>query len=156
MALRFWAWFFHTLLPPTTEPSPATEYPATASTPWEATTPGSKDRTIEWICTSRRIIGYLEAISVTSVASGWHSTETSTSSRHGSLSPWTSSIKSWHKHPSFLDSPPCLLHIESTVPGRNSAWVKLQSQEGYLNFRSKNWNCKTGAKSLKIKKNLLY
>jgi hypothetical protein len=99
-------WFHrsHCALPPTTEPSPATEYSAPASTPRDATTTCSKDRTIEWpaiewVHTGRRIIGRLESISVRPIRSIWHSTETSSSTGHGTHSHRSSSIKSRHdKH----------------------------------------------------------
>jgi|GEM_PF-6239486 len=86
---------------PTTEPSSATKTPATASTPWMPATACVKDRTIEWVHTGRWVIGCLEAISVWSMAPVWHSTETSASTGHRTLTHWSSSIKSWHNNPSF-------------------------------------------------------
>jgi hypothetical protein len=58
--------------------------------------------TIEWwVPTGRWIIGCLEAISITAIASVWHRAETSASTRHRTLTHWSCSIKSWHKNTPF-------------------------------------------------------
>jgi hypothetical protein len=89
---------------PTTEPSAPTKDSATTSTPWEATPACPEDGPIGWGRASRWIIGCLEAISITAIASGWHRAETSTPARHRTLTHWSCSIKSWHKNTSFLQS----------------------------------------------------
>jgi hypothetical protein len=88
-------------LPPATKASPATKNSATTSTPWETTSACPEDGPIEWVQTGKWIIGCLEAISITAIASVWHCAETSASTCHRTLTPWSCSIKSWHKNTPF-------------------------------------------------------
>ena len=114
--------FPHDLPPPTTEPPATAKDPATATTPWKPATACPKDRTIkwltiEWVHTGRWIIGCLEAIPVWSIASVWHSTETSAATGHRTLTHWSSSIKSWHnKHLlSFLQFLKPFLNLDQVI-----------------------------------------
>jgi hypothetical protein len=79
-----------------------------ASTPWETTAACSKDRsikwpTIEWINPGRWTTGCSHTIPIWTIAPVGHSAEASTSTGHRADPPWSCSIKSWHKNPSFLE-----------------------------------------------------
>jgi hypothetical protein len=94
--------------PPTTEPSPAAKNPATPSPPWEAAASRSEKRSIRppirWIIGGRWTERVTHSTRVWTVVSVRHGAKTSTSTGHGTHSPWSSSIKPWHENTSSPQS----------------------------------------------------
>lgn len=110
----------YSLLLPPTKPSPATKYPATASAPWETTAACAKDRpvkwpTIEWINPGRWITGCSHIIPIWTIAPIRYSAETSSSTRHRTLTHWSCSVKSWHSKHLLLDPETILKQVQHRV-----------------------------------------
>jgi hypothetical protein len=147
------------LLSPTTEPSPATENSTTATTPWKSTTACPEDGpikrpSIKWVTTRGCIIRCPHTIRIWTIASVWHSAETSASTGHWTLTHWSCSIKSWHTNTSLsvkLYSQRVRANLPSGRQGcRISEYVmklvpkttpdlSILTQTGFLTFTNKPW-----------------